>query len=115
MPRPRSHDLDAVLDAARAIVLEQGARAATVVAIAKRSGAPTGSLYHAFGSRDQILAAAWGRAATRSQADWLEASKHPDPVQAGVNMALSLLAFARAHTADTHLLLGMRLEDLTDG
>ena len=54
MPRPRSHDLDTVLDAARAIVLEQGARAATVAAIAKRSGAPTGSLYHAFGSRRPV-------------------------------------------------------------
>ena len=115
MPRPRSHDLDAVLDAARAIVLEQGARAATVAAIAKRSGAPTGSLYHAFGSRDRLLAAAWGRAATRSQQDWLRAAEHADPVQAGVNMALSLLAFARAHTEDTQLLLGMRLEDLVDG
>jgi len=28
---------------------------------------------------------------------------------------LSLLTFAREHTADTYLLLGMRLEDLTDG
>ena len=115
MPRPRSHDLDAVLDAARAIVLEQGARAATVAAIAKRSGAPTGSLNHAFGSRDRLLAAAWGRAATRSQQDWLRAAEHADPVQAGVSMALSLLAFARAHTEDTQLLLGMRLEDLVDG
>jgi AcrR family transcriptional regulator len=115
MPRPRTHDIDTVLDAARAIVLDQGARAATVTAIAKASGAPTGSLYHAFKTRDEILAAAWRRAATRSQTDWLEAAEHEDPVQAGVDMALSLLAFARAHTEDTHLLLGMRLEDLTDG
>ena len=115
MPRPRTHDLETVLDAARTIVLDQGARAATVAAIAKASGAPTGSLYHAFGSRDQILAAAWGRAAARSQTNWLEAAKHPDPIQAGVDMALSLLTFAREHTADTYLLLGMRLEDLTDG
>ena len=115
MPRPRTHDVDTVLDATRSIVLAQGARAATVAAIAKASGAPTGSLYHAFKTRDQILAAAWGRAARRSQEQWLVAAQHADPIEAGVNMALALLTFAREHTEDTHLLLGMRLEDLTDG
>jgi AcrR family transcriptional regulator len=115
MPRPRSHSPDAVLDAARAIVLRGGARAATVAAIARASGAPTGSLYHAFGSRDGLLTAAWERAARRSQERWREASLRPDPVEAGVAMALSLLAFAREHTEDTRLLLGMRVEDLVDG
>jgi AcrR family transcriptional regulator len=104
-----------VLDAARAIVLQQGARAATVNAIAKHSGAPVGSLYHAFGSRDELLAQAWKRAATRSQQRWLQAARRPDPIDAGIAMALSLLQFAREHTQDTQLLLGMRLEDLTDG
>ena len=115
MARPRSHSPDTVLDAARAIVLRDGARAATVAAIARASGAPTGSLYHAFGSRDALLAAAWERAARRSQARWVEAAQGPDPVAAGVAMALSLLAFAREHREDCRLLLGMRVEDLVDG
>ena len=115
MPRPRSHSPDAVLDAARAIVLRNGARAATVAAIARASGAPTGSLYHAFGSRDALLTAAWERAARRSQAAWVQAAERPDPVEAGAAMALSLLAFAREQRDDCRLLLGMRVEDLVDG
>jgi AcrR family transcriptional regulator len=104
-----------VLDAAREIVLRDGARAATVAAIARASGAPTGSLYHAFGSRDALLTAAWARAARRSQAAWIEAAGRPDPIDAGVAMALSLLAFARGQRDDCRLLLGMRVEDLVDG
>jgi AcrR family transcriptional regulator len=115
VPRPRSHSPDVVLDAAREIVLRDGARAATVAAIARASGAPTGSLYHAFGSRDALLAAAWERAARRSQAAWIEAAGRPDPIDAGVAMALSLLAFAREQRDDCRLLLGMRVEDLVDG
>jgi AcrR family transcriptional regulator len=115
VPRPRSHSTDAVLDAARAIVLRDGARAATVAAIARVSGAPTGSLYHAFGSRDALLTAAWERAARRSQAAWVQAAARPDPVEAGVAMALSLLAFAREQRDDCRFLLGMRVEDLVDG
>jgi AcrR family transcriptional regulator len=115
VPRPRSHSLDVVLDAAREIVLRDGARAATVAAIARASGAPSGSLYHAFGSRDALLAAAWERAARRSQAAWVVAARGPEPVEAGVAMALSLLAFAREQREDCRLLLGMRVEDLVDG
>src|SRR5262249_61065198 len=108
MPRPRSHSPDAVLDAARAIVLSDGARAATVAAIARASKAPTGSLYHAFGSRDGLLTAAWERAARRSQERWLVESTRPDPVEAGAAMALSLLALAPAPVHDCRLLLRTR-------
>jgi AcrR family transcriptional regulator len=113
--RPRTHSEDDVLDAARAIVLRDGARSATVAAIARASGAPSGSLYHAFGSRDGVLVAAWTRAARRSQAGWLEAARIADPVAAGVAMALSLLAFAREQPEECRFLLGTRLEDLVDG
>ena len=104
-----------MLDAARSIVLRDGARSATVAAIARASGAPSGSLYHAFGSRDGLLIAAWTRAARRSQAGWLDAARIADPVEAGVAMALSLLAFAREQPDETRFLLGTRVEDLVDG
>jgi len=45
--------------------LDEGPRAVSVAAIAQASGAPTGTLYHRFGSRDGILAAAWLRALER--------------------------------------------------
>jgi AcrR family transcriptional regulator len=47
------------IDAAIALVAEGGPGAATMQAIARRVGAPTGSIYHRFASRSAILAAAW--------------------------------------------------------
>ncbi|KKC02727.1 helix-turn-helix domain-containing protein, partial [Mycobacterium nebraskense] len=67
MAPPRKHETDVILDAARALVLAGGPRAASVAAIAKTSGAPAGTLYHRFGNRDGILTAAWLRALERFQ------------------------------------------------
>jgi AcrR family transcriptional regulator len=47
------------MDAAIALIAEGGPGAATMQAIARRVGAPTGSIYHRFASRSAILAAAW--------------------------------------------------------
>ena len=58
MAPPRKHQTDVILDTARGLVLTEGPRAASVAAIAKASGAPTGTLYHRFGNRNGILAAA---------------------------------------------------------
>jgi AcrR family transcriptional regulator len=115
MAPPRKHDTDRILDAARAIVLEQGPRAASVSSIARRSAAPTGTLYHRFGSRDRILAAAWVRALERFQARCLAAAAAaPDALDAGVAMAASTIAFARDQRDDARLLLSLRPDDLLD-
>lgn len=111
MPRPAAHDPDAILDAARTLVLERGPRGATVSAIATASGAPTGSLYHRFGSRDGIVTAVWERAVRRAQGPWLEAMRRGD----GVGAALATVDLVAEHPADGRLLLSLRLEDLLDG
>lgn len=114
---PRKHDSDAILDATRALVLAEGPRAASVAAISQASGAPVGTLYHRFGNRDGILAAAWFRALERFRAGALAAdAAHPDdPVEAGVAMASASLAFAAARPDDARLLLTVRRDDLLDG
>ena len=66
MAPPRKHETDVILDAARALVLEGGPRAASVAAIAAASGAPAGTLYHRFGNREARDAVV--RAADRSAA-----------------------------------------------
>ena len=114
MAPPRKHDTDRILDAARTIALRDGPRATSVAAIAAESGAPAGTLYHRFGSRDGILRAAWLRALEGSQARWLEAARDPDPLEAGVAMAQSVVAFARAKPEDARLLLTLRPQDLLD-
>jgi AcrR family transcriptional regulator len=114
MAPPRKHDTDRILDAARELALRDGPRAVSVAAIARHSGAPAGTLYHRFGSRDGILAAAWQRALERFHRRWLEAAQTPDPVESGVAMAVSVVTFARERPEDARLLLTLRRRDLLD-
>ena len=114
MAPPRKHDTDTILDAARKLALRDGPRAVSVAAIARESGAPVGTLYHRFSSRDDILAAAWLRALQRFHERWLAAAEDEDPVEAGAAMAVSVVAFAREHPDDARLLISLRRRDLVD-
>lgn len=113
MAPPRKHETDVILDAARALVLDGGPRAASVAAIAKASGAPAGTLYHRFGNRDGILTAAWLRALERFQTRAL-AADGDTPADTAVAMAVSAVGFARALPEDARLLLTIRPGDLLD-
>jgi AcrR family transcriptional regulator len=112
MPRPQLHPTDAMLDAARDLLLEDGARSATVEAIASASGAPTGSIYHRFGSRDELIAQLWIRAVYRSQASFVAALEGNDPKEAALAAAMSIVDFCEEHLADARLLVCFRREDL---
>jgi AcrR family transcriptional regulator len=59
MVRTARFSAEHFIDAAIILVAEGGPGAATMQAIARRVGAPTGSIYHRFASRSAILAAAW--------------------------------------------------------
>jgi AcrR family transcriptional regulator len=111
---PRKHETDVILDTARAVALTDGPRAASVAAIAKASGAPTGTLYHRFGNRNGILAAAWLRALERFQSRAIAATADT-PLEAAVAMAVSVVGFARELPEDARLLLTLRPSDLLDG
>jgi AcrR family transcriptional regulator len=112
MPRPQVHSTDAMLDAARDLLLEAGSWSATMEAVARASGAPTGSLYHRFGSRDELIARLWVRAVHRSQATFIAALQREDPRQAALGAALSIFDFCDEHPADAQLLVAFRWEDL---
>jgi AcrR family transcriptional regulator len=114
MSRPVTHDTEGILDAARGLVLQDGVRAASIGAIAHASGAPVGTLYNRFASREALLAETWFRALARFQAAYLQESSKTahDPVEAGVAMAVSVVRFARTHPHDAQLLLSLRREDI---
>jgi AcrR family transcriptional regulator len=114
MATPRKHDSDSILDAARTVLLRDGPRATSVAAIARESGAPAGTLYHRFGNRDGVLAAAWLRALEGFQRRALTASEQADPLEAAVAMACSQIVFAREQPDDARLLLMLRRDDLLD-
>ena len=118
MAPPRKHETDVILDAARALVLDGGPRAASVAAIAKASGAPAGTLYHRFGNRDGILTAAWLRALERFQTRAMAANSETaldTALETAVAMAVAGIGFARELPDDARLLLTIRPGDLLDG
>ena len=114
MAPERKHDTDEILDATRALLLQDGPRGATIAAIANRSGAPAGTLYHRFGNREGILAATWLRAVGRFQATALDAAGEADPRERAVGMALAALRFARGNPDDAQLLLALRPRDVLE-
>jgi AcrR family transcriptional regulator len=109
--RPQLYPADAILDGARAVVVEKGVRAATVGAIARASRAPTGSIYHRFGSVQEVLARMWIRAVRRSQEVSVLSVTETDPVEAVVAAALGTYDFCTRHPDDARLLSLFRRED----
>lgn len=112
--RPARYSTDQILDAARTLILEGGARAATIDGVVTQSGAPKGSIYHRFATLNDLLAAMWLRAVRRSQAAFLEALDHPDPREGAVRAGLAIHDFATANLPDARLLASMRRQDLLD-
>lgn len=108
MGRPAKYDSDAVLDAARELIARGGPSAATVGAIAKHLGAPVGSIYHRFPSRELIIAELWIRCIRRFQVGFIEALERGD-IEAAV---LHSVSWCRTNTAEAAVLLLHRRGDL---
>lgn len=116
MPRPRVHDPDRVLDAVESLAARSGAAAVTIRAVGEATGASNGALYHGFGSRAGLLAAAWLRAARRFltlQDELVAAAPGPaDAVEAVVAAADAPVVFAERHPAASKLLLAIGRDEL---
>jgi AcrR family transcriptional regulator len=96
---------DAILDAARDLVVERGARGATVGAIARAAGVPVGSIYHRFDSVGELLARTWLRAVERSQRRALAVPVSIEqPIAAAEAIALAMYDHCLAEPQDTLLL-----------
>lgn len=101
----RVFSTEAILDAARAVVVTRGARGATVEAISREAGVPVGSIYHRFDSLAELLARAWLRAARRSQERALAVPVSPErPLESAVAVALAMYDLCLEQPEDTLLL-----------
>ncbi|WP_406230075.1 TetR family transcriptional regulator [Nocardia sp. NBC_01009] len=95
MPRPRTHDPDAVLDAAQLLAVQSGPAAVTIRAVAAATGVSNGAIYHTFGSRAELLGRSWLRAAHRFLAMQTElvdthlAATAPAAIQAVIEAVLA--------------------------
>ena len=112
MGRPAKFDSESMLDAAADLIAVGGPAQATVTAIAERLGAPSGSIYHRFESRDLLLAQLWIRTIRRAQAGFLEALEADEIHRAAQAAALHIPRWSRAHLAEATVLLLCRREDL---
>jgi AcrR family transcriptional regulator len=110
--RPARFDSEEILDAAIQLIAERGLGQTTVSEIARRLGAPTGSIYHRFESKDLLLAHLWMRTVRRAQAGFLRALGGDDLEAAARDAALHMLHWSREHRAEASLLLLHRAEDL---
>ncbi|GFG68431.1 TetR/AcrR family transcriptional regulator [Mycolicibacter senuensis] len=114
MPRPRVHDPGRVLDAVESLAARSGPAAVTIRAVSVATGASNGALYHGFGSRAGLIAAAWLRAGRRfldMQRELVDGAHH-DAAAAVVAAADTPLQFAEHHPESSALLLAIRREEL---
>lgn len=111
MGRPPKYSADQILDTAEELITTGGIHAATVSAVIDRLGAPSGSVYHRFATRDLMLAHLWIRAAKESQVGLVEALATGEP-DAGVAAALHVVGWSRSNPRRAALLAAHRREDL---
>ena len=115
MIRPAKHDEYRILEAAAAIAAAHGPAAATMTAIAKALKAPSGSIYHRFNSREDLLGRLWLEKAAVFQDRWADALQHPDPRQAGLDAALTIPRTVRDDFEGARIMLLHRREDFLSG
>jgi len=104
---------EAILDAAREVILTRGVRGATVDAIASQAGVPVGSIYHRFSSIDELLARVWLRAVRTGQERALAVPTSAErPLESAVAVALAMYDHCLEEPEDTQLLDVLRRTDL---
>jgi AcrR family transcriptional regulator len=97
--RPAKFTHDQLLDAARDAVALHG-RAATLGQVCAIVGAPTGSVYHRFPTRDHLFVALWLRAVRRFHVGLLDAAALPDVHGALAAAVLHIPRYCREHPAE---------------
>ena len=114
MGRPAKFSADSILDATADVIARDGPGRATVSSIAQELGAPSGSIYHRFESRDLILARLWVRTVRRHQAGFIAALAQLDLDDAARDAVLHIPRWSRDHFNEAVVLVLYRREDLAE-
>ena len=116
MPRPALFSDQQILDAASRLAAANGPKATTIAAIATAVGAPNGSIYHRFQSRDELLGRLWlQKAAFHQDAFAAALAEEAEPQQVAINAALSIPRSVRADLEGARIMLLHRQEDFLSG
>ena len=101
--------------AALRLVADRGPQAVTVAALAKELGAPTGSIYHRYNSREELLAELWMDVVEGFQTGFVAQLARADDVEGAVAAALFMASWTRQHPLEARLLLLHRRQDFVAG
>lgn len=117
MARPRLHALDDLLDVAERLVTTGDPAGLTLRGLATSAGVSNGTIYHAFRSKEELLARLWLRATERLGAIMEESvdtagAAAGDGTDAVVGVALSPVVLARRHPASAQLFFAQRSDQL---
>ncbi|MCT7660771.1 TetR/AcrR family transcriptional regulator [Mycobacterium deserti] len=106
MPRPARYSVDQLLDAAAKLLAGDGPGAVTMSAVARATGAPSGSLYHRFPTRAALCGELWARTEERFQDGFTAAlTRSDDPHAQCVDAALFIVQWCRDHPDEAQVLL----------
>jgi AcrR family transcriptional regulator len=109
--RPAKYTADQILDAARDATVVHW-RDTTITHVAKRVGAPVGSIYHRFPSRDALFGSLWARSIRRFHEGLVVAAEIEDPVASMAAMARHIPQFCRENPGEAKAMTLYRLSDL---
>lgn len=104
-----------MLHAALELAADVGPHAVTMASLAAELGAPTGSIYHRFESREHILAELWMDVVEEFQRDFVAALSKAQNVEDAVTVARQTLEWTRGHLREARLLLLHRRQDFVPG
>lgn len=111
MARPAKFTAEQILDGALVAVGRHGTHT-TLGQIGEQVGAPSGSLYHRFPTREHLFVSLWLRAVGRFQAGLLSAAALDDPRAALSACAVHIPRFCRDHPDEAVALTLYRQQQL---
>jgi AcrR family transcriptional regulator len=101
--------------AALRLVADRGPQAVTVAALAREVGAPTGSIYHRYRSREQLLAELWMDVVEGFQDGFAANLAVANDVESAVEAARFMASWTREHPLEARLLMLHRRQDFVTG
>lgn len=111
MPRPARFTNDQIVSCTERVVAEYGPAGASIARISRALGAPTGSIYHRFNSRNVLLGEVWLRTIAAFQEGVLQRLSQPDAKSAGLAAVLYVPAWVRDNPERARILLLYRSGD----
>lgn len=99
MARPVRFSKDDILDGAAQALMRVGPNL-SIATIAQQIDGPSGSIYHRFRSRDELLIQLWLRSIRRFQVGFIAACTTADPHVAITKAASHVISYCRKHPQD---------------